>query len=151
MNVLDLLKEDHATVAKLFEQFRENEDGDNRALFGDIDKELTVHSHIEEEILYPRLEAEGNEELRKITLEGVQEHKVVKTLLKEIANLADGSEIFNAKLKVLVENVEHHVEEEENEMFPLIEAQFDEDALEELGAELEEEKGTFQKANSASG
>lgn len=151
MNALELLKKDHEIVSELFARFEENEDGDNKALFDEINRELTVHAHVEEEILYPRLEAEGDDELRKITLEGVQEHKVVKTLLKETANLADGSEILNAKLKVLIEMVEHHVEEEENEMFPLVETQFDEATLDELGAELEDEKASFQKAVAASG
>ncbi|MFN0140393.1 MAG: hemerythrin domain-containing protein [Pyrinomonadaceae bacterium] len=151
MNAIELIKNDHKVAADLFARFKENEDGDNKALFDAINNELTVHAHIEEDILYPRLEAAGDDDLRKLTLEGIQEHKVVKTLLKEIANLADGSEIFNAKLKVLVEMVEHHVEEEENEMFPLVEDQFDEATLEELGAELEDEKGSFQKADAARG
>lgn len=151
MNALELLKKDHEIAADLFAQFKQNEHGDNKALFDEINNELAVHAHIEEEILYPRLEAEGDDELRKIILEGVQEHKVVKTLLKEIAKLADGSEILNAKLMVLVEMVEHHVEEEENEMFPLAEKQFDEATLDELGAELEDEKASFQNVNAASG
>ncbi|MEO6723854.1 MAG: hemerythrin domain-containing protein, partial [Blastocatellia bacterium] len=72
-------------------------------------------------------------------------HKQVKTLLREISNLTDGSEKFDAKLKVMKENVEHHVEEEENEMFPQVEQFLDETQLEELGQKMEEEKNKFGK------
>ena len=71
--------------------------------------------------------------------------------LRELANLADDSEKFDPKLKVLMEDVEHHVQEEEGEMFPLVEEQFDDQVLSELGVELEAEKATFRKANSAAG
>ena len=70
--------------------------------------------------------------------------------LKELAALSDASEKFEPKLKVLIEDVEHHVEEEESEMFPLVEAQFDADVLDELGSEMEAEKKAFQKSQSAS-
>lgn len=150
MNALELLKEDHQTVAELFEQFKENEDGDNVELFEQIKKELEVHTRVEEAIFYPKMRDEGNDELKQIVLEGIEEHRQVKKLIAEISELADDSEKFNPKLKVLVEDVEHHVEEEEDEMFPLVEAQFDEDTLEELGAAIEAEKQELTSSRSAS-
>ena len=151
MNALELLKQDHETVAELFEQFKANEDGDNTDLFEQINAELETHTHIEETIFYPKLIEEGDDELKNIVLEGIEEHRQVKMFLKELSNLSDDSEKFNPKLKVVVEDVEHHVEEEEGEMFSLIEGQFDESVLEELGAEMEAEKGRFQKSASAAG
>src|SRR2546421_9625211 len=115
MNAIELLKADHEKVSELFEQFKANEEGDNTGLFEDIKSELVLHTHIEETIFYPRMEKEGDEELRTIVLEAIEEHRQVKMFLDEISALTDDSEKFNPKLKVLVEDVEHHVEEEENE------------------------------------
>ena len=149
MNAIELLKDDHERVAELFEQFKANEDGDNKALFEKINAELEAHTHIEETIFYPRLREEGDEELQKIVLEGIEEHRQVKMFLKELAALTEDSEKFNPKLKVVVEDVEHHVEEEEGEMFSMVEDQFNEEVLEELGAEMEAEKASFTKTRSA--
>ena len=151
MNAIDLLKEDHDRVEKLFEQFKANEEGDNADLAQRITEELEVHAHIEETIFYPRLIEEGDEELKSIVEEGIEEHRQVKMFLTEMKNLSDGSEKLNAKLKVVVEDVEHHVEEEEGEMFTMVEEQFDEDVLNELGAEMEKEKQSFKKGSAASG
>ncbi len=150
MNAIGLLKADHQTVAELFEEVKANEDGDNTGLFKQIKAELDVHAHIEETIFYPKLKEEGNEELKAIVLEGIEEHRQVKMFLAEIAALTDESEKFDPKLKVLMEDVEHHVEEEETEMFPLVEDQFDADVLDELGAAMEAEKENFaDKATSS--
>lgn len=148
MNALELLKEDHEKVSQLFDKVKATEDETaHKQLFEKIKQELETHAHIEETIFYPSITE--NEEIKDIVLEGLEEHKQVKTLLREISNLVDGSEKFEAKLKVLIEDVEHHVEEEENEMFPLVENAFDEDQLEELGEQLEEEKQAFKKSYTA--
>jgi iron-sulfur cluster repair protein YtfE (RIC family) len=151
MNVIELLKADHEKVAELFEQFKANEDGDNGKLFTKIKAELDVHAHVEETVFYPKMKADGNEELQKLVLEGVEEHRQMKMFLRELAALQDESEKFNPKLKVLVEDTEHHVEEEEEEMFPLVEAQFDAAQLDELGAAVEAEKARFNKTSAAAG
>ena len=149
MNAIELLKTDHEKVEKLFAKVKANEDGDNTAVFEKIKQELDVHAHIEETIFYPTLANKGDEELKKIVLEGIEEHRQVKMFLRELASLSEDSEKFNPKLKVLMEDVEHHVEEEEGEMFTMVEQQFDDSMLEELGASLEAEKKTFMKENSA--
>ncbi len=149
MNALELLKADHKTVSELFEKVKATEDkAAHKQLFEKINQELETHAHIEETIFYPTIIE--NEEIKDIVLEGIEEHKQVKTLLCEIPNLSDDSEKFEAKLKVLMEDVEHHVEEEEEEMFPLVEDAFDEDQLEELGEQMEEEKQAFKKSYAAS-
>lgn len=149
MNALELLKADHEVVAELFEKVKASEDGQHPQIFAKIKAELDVHAHIEEAIFYPKLLEEGDEELTEIVREGIEEHRQVKMFLTELAALTDGSDKFEAKLTVLMEDVEHHVEEEEGEMFPLVEDQFDEEMLEELGAALEAEKKSFKQENSA--
>ena len=150
MNAIDLLKEDHDRVDKLFQKVKATEEGEHQELFEKIKEELDIHAHIEEVIFYPRLKEEGDEELKKIVLEGVEEHRQVKMFLKELSSLADDSEKFEPKLKVVMENVEHHVQEEEGEMFKMVEEQFDASVLEEMGAEMEKEKATFKKSYKAS-
>src|SRR5215213_1953702 len=130
MNALELLIDDHQKVAQLFEQAEETEnEKEKQNLFEKIKAELETHTYIEETIFYPALRE--HEELEDIVLEAFEEHKQVKTLLREISALADGSEKFDAKLKVMKENVEHHVDEEEGEMFPQVEDLIDEDELEQ--------------------
>ena len=148
MNAIELLKEDHDRVASLFEKVKANEDGDNTDVFKTIKEELDVHAHIEETIFYPRLIEEGDEELKDIVKEGIEEHRQVKMFLRELDSLVDDSEKFKPKMKVLMEDVEHHVQEEEGEMFLMVEKQFDESALDEMGAEMEEEKESFQSKSS---
>lgn len=140
MNALELLKNDHDKVEELFEKVKANEDGDNTATFEKIKAELDVHAHIEETIFYPHLLKNGDEDLQKIVNEGIEEHRQMKMFLKELDNLTGDGDKFKAKLKVLIEDTEHHVEEEEGEMFPLVEAQLDKAVIDELGAAMEKEK-----------
>jgi len=149
MDAIELLKSDHDKVSKLFEQAEATEsDAKKHELFEQIKLELLTHTHIEETIFYPTIMV--NEEIKDIVLEGLQEHKQAKTLLREIPNLADGSEVFEAKFKVLMEDIEHHVEEEESDMFKKVRAAFDKAQLEEMGAQMEAEKLVFQKSYKAS-
>jgi hemerythrin superfamily protein len=135
MNALELLKEDHEKVADLFEEAEDSDDqGQKERTFERIKTELETHTYIEETVFYPALEK--HEELKDLVKEAYEEHRQVKKLLTEIAALAEGSEKFDAKLKVMKENVEHHVEEEENELFPKVRSVFDDKKLEALGREL---------------
>ena len=151
MNAIELLKEDHDKVDKLFEKFKADEDADHRDTFEKIKAELDVHTHIEETIFYPKLIADGDEELKKITLEGIEEHRQAKMFLRELASLADESEKFQPKFKVLMEDITHHVQEEEGQMFPMIKEQFDEYTLQMLGDEMDKEKKAFGKSQKAAG
>lgn len=149
MNAIELLKADHDVVDALFQKVKATEEDEHPALFEQIKAELDVHAHIEETVFYPRLIAEGDTELADLVKEGIEEHHQVKIFLREISALAEESEKFEPKLTVLIENVEHHVMEEEGEMFQMVEAQFDPEVLEELGKEMEEEKRNFNKSQSA--
>jgi hemerythrin superfamily protein len=146
-NVLELLKTDHRRVDELFGEVKANEDGDNEDVFRQINTELDVHAHVEEMVFYPHLLDNGDEELQKIVREGIEEHAQVKTLLAELEELSGTSDDFKAKLKVLIENVEHHVEEEEDEMFPMVEDQIDEEMLVRLGSLVEAEKTKVSKGS----
>ncbi len=149
MNAIELLKADHEVVAKLFAKVKATEDSDHKAVFQKIKAELDVHAHIEETIFYPKLQSEGDKDLVDIVLEGIEEHRQAKMFLKELAALSGKNEKFDPKLKVLMEDIEHHVKEEEGEMFPLVKKQFDSKVLDELGAKMESEKGNFKKSMSA--
>jgi len=140
MDALELLKTDHKKVKQLFEKAEGNKnDKLQKQIFEQIKAELETHAHIEETVFYPALAK--NEELKDMVLESLEEHKQVKTLLREMENLVADSEKFEPKLKVLMENIEHHaVEEEEEKMFPKIRKLMNAAALEQLGQELEAAK-----------
>jgi hemerythrin superfamily protein len=139
MDALELLKNDHRKVGDLFAQFKATDDEKkHQQLFEQIRAELETHTHIEETVLYPAFEKYG--ELKALVLEAYEEHKQIKTLISEVTALSEGSERFDAKLKVMGENVEHHVKEEEDEVFPKVKRLFDRQQLERLGQELEAAK-----------
>jgi iron-sulfur cluster repair protein YtfE (RIC family) len=147
MNAIELLKADHDKVDRLFQKVKATEESEHQKLFEQIKQELEVHTHIEETVFYPKMKEE--DELKDIVLEGIEEHHQVKIFLRELSALTEDSEKFEPKLKVLIEDVSHHVMEEEGEMFPKIEEIFDEATLEEIGAELEAEKQSYKKAHTA--
>ena len=142
MNAIELLKQDHDKVDKLFQKVKAKEGG-KRELFEQIRQELEVHTQIEEQVFYPYLIENGDEELVDLTKEGLQEHHQAKNLLREIEGLSDESDALDPKLQVLMEDITHHVQEEEGEMFPMVQEQFDGETLQELGAELEEMKSAL--------
>jgi len=147
MNAIQLLKDDHNKVSLLFQKVKATEGEDHKAIFEKIHEELEIHTHIEETIFYPKMKEET--ELEDLVLEGIEEHHQAKIFLRELASLADDSEKFEPKLKVLMEDITHHVQEEEGRMFPKILEIFDEATLEELGAEMKEEKQKFKKTLTA--
>jgi hypothetical protein len=141
MNAIELLKNDHDKVESIFEKLEpttERAVKTREELFTQLKQELDVHSHIEETIFYPAIKDAAA--THDITLEGYEEHHVVKILLDELAALPVDTEQWTAKLKVLKENVEHHVEEEEDEMFVSARKVLSKDEIEELGARMETEK-----------
>ena len=145
MDALELLKEDHQKVKELFEEVEEAEDQKEKTrIFSDIQAELETHARIEEAVFYPAMEQ--HQELKDMVLESIEEHRQIKTILKEIDNLKSDSEKFEPKLSVLMENVEHHAEEEEEgKMFPKIREICSQEDLEKLGEELEAEKNKRQR------
>ncbi|MEO7971373.1 MAG: hemerythrin domain-containing protein [bacterium] len=150
MNAFTLLKADHKKVAGILEKIDETTERavkTREELFTQLKTELDIHTRIEETIFYPALKEA--DETRDITLEAFEEHKVVKTLLGELESLGKDKEEWTAKFTVLKENIEHHVEEEEGEMFPKAKKVLGEDGAETLGTRMEKAKGE-QKAAAAS-
>lgn len=145
MNAIDMLKEDHRVVDDLFKRIEDTPPSKHPPIFKRIKNELDTHAHVEEKIFYPQLKSKGNKELVEITTEGIEEHRQIKKFLSEIAR-STSTEKREAKLKVLIEDTRHHVEDEEGEMFPLVEDQFTAEELEALGDRMAAEKKKFQKA-----
>jgi hemerythrin-like domain-containing protein len=141
VDAISLLKRDHDKVKALL---RELEPTTERAvktrqeLFDRVKSELTVHEIIEEEIFYPTLKQ--HPKARDIVLEGYEEHGVVDTLMGELTGLPVEDETWGPKAKVMIENIEHHIEEEEGEMFDKARQVFDREELEQLGTAMEERK-----------
>lgn len=149
MNAVELLKADHDVVRKLFQDVKESEDSKHHAIFKKIKAELDVHAHIEEAIFYPKMKEDGDKELSDLILEGIEEHRQMKMFLRQLDALVADSEQFEPKLKVLMEDTEHHVKEEEDKMFPLVKEQFESDVLNQLGDKMVREKDNFRKAAAA--
>ncbi|MDX6695178.1 MAG: hypothetical protein QOF02_2781 [Blastocatellia bacterium] len=141
MNAFELLKKDHKTVSGIFEKLdatTERGVKTREELFTQLKTELDIHAQIEEQILYPVLKEA--DETKDITLEAYEEHAVVKQLLSELEALPKNDETWGAKLTVLKENVEHHVKEEEGEMFKDARKVLSADQIEELGNQLQAAK-----------
>lgn len=143
MNATRLLKKDHDTVKELFRKFEKMKEEGSKGkqdVVQEIDRELEIHATVEEEIFYPAVKRARTEETKDIVLEALEEHHVVKTLLKELKDMSPKDESYDAKVTVLIENVEHHIKEEEGEMFPDAKKFLSEEQLEALGAKMEGRK-----------
>lgn len=144
MDAFSLLKEDHRKVEDLFEQLESARGQAKMRVFEQIKTELELHTHIEETVFYPALEKP--KQTHDLTLEAYEEHDVVKKLLQELSRAKTANEEWEAKAKVLQENVEHHVEEEEGELFTKAEAALSEEQIETLGEQMEAEKERQQRS-----
>ena len=144
-NAISVLTADHRVVDGYFQEVKAGEDANHLKVYKKIQFELDAHAHVEETIFYPYILDHGDKELKKLVREGIEEHRQMKLFLAELDELSGDNERFKAKLKVLMEDVEHHVEEEEDEMFPMVEDQVPREVLEKLGVQMEKEKARFQK------
>jgi hemerythrin superfamily protein len=138
MDAIVLLKDDHKTVEKLFKEFEKAGDQalkTKQRLVEQVIGELTAHAYIEEEIFYPAARA-AVPETRDHVLESIEEHHVVVWMLSELANMDPADERYTAKVTVLVENVRHHVEEEEQDWFPKVREAMGRKVLAELGEQM---------------
>src|SRR6476659_4846068 len=141
MNAIALLEADHKKVKRLLTELDSTTEQGVKTrteLFATIKGELTLHEIVEEEIFYPELKAHPKAE--DIVLEGYEEHHVVDLLMSEIEALDVSDESWGAKAKVMKENVEHHMEEEEGDMFKKARQVFDRDELEDLGRRMEQRR-----------
>lgn len=134
-----LLKADHKEIKALFRRFEQAGEDATRtkgALVDRIIRLLTVHTYIENEVMYPEVR-KLLPELDEDVLESYEEHHVADVLVAELATMKAGDERFDAKTTVLIENVTHHIDEEENDWFPKVRAGLGRKQLAEMGAKMD--------------
>ena len=141
MNAITLLKNDHKTVEDLFKRFEKlgpRAHKSKQDVVERIIRELSIHAAIEEMIFYPAIR-EASDDMVK---ESLEEHHIVKWVLSELEKMPADHERFDAKVTVLMENVRHHVEEEESDLFPKVTKMFEKADLDELGDAMAQAKKT---------
>ena len=146
MNALSLLEADHREVKKMLaegEKTTERAEKTRTELFAELKSAMILHERIEEEIFYPALKE--HPKAKDIVLESFEEHHVVDEIMGELEATDVTDETWAAKFTVMKENVEHHMEEEEGEMFKTARQVFDEGELEELGAKMQQLKEAGQE------
>ncbi len=137
MNAIDLLEQQHREVEELFEEFEAAGDGAGQTkdrLCREISDALAIHAEIEEKLFYPESKQEDTEELLR---ESVEEHLSMKRIVADLVESGPSDAQFEAKMKVLKEQVEHHVGEEEHELFPEVRRALSNDELEDLGDRMQ--------------
>lgn len=151
MDVFEFLKTDHEKVSGIMEKIDETTERGVKTreeLFAQLKNELDLHAQLEEQLFYPALE--DADETRDITLEAYEEHNLVKQLLSELEAEPKDDEQWTAKFTVLKENVEHHVEEEEGELFKKARKVLSKEQREEIGRRIEEAKRQGKAASARS-
>jgi len=141
MDAISLLEADHVKIKRLLAELADTTERAVKTrgeLFATIKGELTLHEVVEEEIFYPELKA--HPKAKDIVLKGFQEHHVVDLLMGELESLPVEDQTWGAKAKVMQENIEHHIEEEEGDMFRQARRAFDRGELEDLGRRMAERK-----------
>jgi hemerythrin superfamily protein len=135
VNAIELLKQQHREVEKLLKKIEKAKSDEKEELFDEIADSLAVHAAIEEQHFYPATKDARTEELLQ---EAVEEHLAVKRIIADLLEMEPDDPQFDAKITVLKENVEHHVEEEESELFPKVEKVHSKDEMEDLGVLMEQ-------------
>lgn len=148
-NAIELLKQDHDNVRKLLKELADttNRAGKKRReLLSKIQKELEIHTQIEEEIFYSAFRKADEKKHGELYYEALEEHRIVeKMVVPDAQNAEVGSDEFGACAKVLKELVEHHAKDEEEEMFPMAQEALSVAQLEELGKRMEARKKELQQ------
>ncbi len=149
MNAIELLKSDHKKVLGMLSDLSETTERAEKKrveLLQKIEKELTIHTAIEEEIFYPAFREAGKKEEAKLFYEAKEEHRAVESLvLPDLKNTSPTTVEFSGRVKVLKELVEHHASEEEDEMFAHAQKLLTKEQLETLGAQMDERKKALMK------
>ena len=145
MDAFKMLEEDHEKVKKLLSEADDTTERGvktRQELFAKIKQELLVHETLEEELLYPALKE--HEKTKEVSLEGYEEHHVVNEIMAELEETPVDDEKWAAKFSVMKENIEHHIEEEEDEMFKKGRQVLDKEQIEALGDRMEARKKELQ-------
>ena len=148
MDVFTLLEKDHEAVKGVMNKLVETSDGalkTREKLFKQLATELAVHAKIEEMLVYPRLKE--IEQLKDKVEEGIEEHHEAEHLLAQLSEMAKDDDQWLPMMQQLQQAVEHHVQEEENEIFPTAREQVGEDEAEELANNVKQEKKEMMKGS----
>ncbi|HEU5259370.1 MAG TPA: hemerythrin domain-containing protein [Vicinamibacterales bacterium] len=145
MDALELIKRDHKRLRKLLEETLEAEGAEREERLDHLRTELVAHERMEEEVLYPRLRDE--KKTHEPVLEGYEEHHVADVILDELLDVPPETDLWKAKVKVLKENVEHHMDEEEDELFKGARAALDREELNRLGERMEQIKRSAEDSD----
>lgn len=149
MNAIELLVADHQRVKAILAQLSESTERGvkkREELLSKLEMEITLHTQLEEEILYPAFKAAGSKEQDVMYYEAKEEHRTVDSLvLPDLKGTDPGTPEFSGRVKVVKELLEHHIEEEESEMFPQAEKLLGDAQLEELGTQMEAMKAAYKK------
>ena len=143
MDVLKFLEDEHDEVKQVFKKLEQAEGASATRLWNQLKSMLTLHEELEETYFYPQLKEEKKTE--DLVLESYEEHHVMDVLIEEISQLEPSAENWEAKIKVLQENTEHHIEEEEGSMFPKVRKIWDTRKREEVGRQMQQRKTERQK------
>lgn len=146
MKATDLLKKQHRQVEKLFKQCEKAaQPRQRRQLMDQIVQMLKLHTQLEEEIFYPAVRELGTSKAEEMIDEAFEEHHVVDLVLAELPEVDPEDERFEAKITVLSELVQHHVEDEEGEMFPMADKKLGAERVRELGQQMEQMADAAQR------
>lgn len=143
MDVLKFLEDEHDEVKQVFKKLEQAEGASATRLWNQLKSMLTLHEELEETYFYPQLKEEKKTE--DLVLESYEEHHVMDVLIEEISQLEPSAENWEAKIKVLQENTEHHIEEEEGSLFPKVRKIWDTRKREEVGRQMQQRKTERQK------
>ncbi|SEI21641.1 hemerythrin domain-containing protein [Pseudomonas asplenii] len=153
MNAIELLKADHEKVKTILAQLSESTDRAEKKrteLLQKLELEVTIHTQLEEEILYPAFKEAGSKKDDEMYYEAKEEHRTVDSLvLPDLKNTSPTTPEFAGRVKVVKELLEHHIEEEENEMFPQAEKLLGKEKLESLGEQMQALKASLKKSLSS--
>lgn len=142
---IEILKQDHQEVKQLFSQIEKG--GDKQKLFSQLQEELKLHMEVEEKFLYPALEKQQESEIKEKTLESYEEHHTAKMVLQELGKVSPTNERWKAKVSVLKELIDHHVEEEEKMLFKMATKVLDKSQVQDITEKIRQGKSKAKAAH----
>jgi iron-sulfur cluster repair protein YtfE (RIC family) len=148
MDAIQMLKQDHDKVKQMFQQYRQGSTsggGQRQTIVQQCCQELFVHSELEKQIFYPACERAGDNQIQAMITEGRQEHQKVDRLVQQLMQMGGGSQQADSMFQELMQNVDHHVQEEETELFPLVQQRMGQE-LSTLGQQMQQQKQQLMTA-----
>ncbi|MGH9457346.1 MAG: hemerythrin domain-containing protein [Thermoanaerobaculia bacterium] len=146
MNPIEMLKNDHKNVKAMLDEMEKRDADQRKELLADLERDLEIHTQLEEEIVYPAFRDASTRVIeRRLYFEATEEHHVVDMVLPELKMVSADNERFAARVKVVRELLDHHIEEEENEMLPKMYEMLGEARLQEMGRRMVERRTELER------